>query len=113
SEHASKGSTYRQHQDQKNRGEPSQTLNIECLLRLAFRQRLAVNQSQNPSGASIDTIKEFPVPKLRNDHLIDDPPCGGVIDHTLKAITDLDPNRAIVFGNNEHHAIVNFRAADF
>ena len=51
--------------------------------------------------------------QMRHDVFADDAFRGRVIERAFQAVTDLDAQLAIVFGNNQQHTVINALAADF
>ena len=83
---------------------------------LRFRrcgQRLPVDHAHHAVDPRVDADIELAFPEARHDDVADDALRRGVIEDALKAVADLDAQRAVILGDHENGAVVDLLAADF
>ena len=75
-------------------------------------QRLAIDDAKDTVNAIGNTAGEIAAAEFRRDDLVDNALGADVGERALETIADLDPQLAIVLGDDENGAVVDLLAAD-
>ncbi len=80
--------------------------------RLRLRQLLALGDPDHAVDARRNATGEIAALEFWRDVFVDDALGGGVGERAFEAVADLDPQAAIVLGDDEQRAVVDLLAAD-
>ena len=78
----------------------------------AQAERFAVDEAHHAVDAGIYALIEITVFQVRHDDVADDAFAGDVGQHAFETVADLNPQRAVILGDQEQGAIVHALAAE-